>query len=174
MLNRLILIIRSICLRIMHPHVHFMGKNQILMSTEIIQRKQGEIVLGENIFTKKRVTFASLAGKLRIGDNVFFNRNNIIVCHDQICIGNNCIFGPNVVIYDHDHKFGKNGIEIDKYNTSPIIIEDNCWIGANVTILRGTHIGSSCVIGAGSIVKGEIPSHSLVISEKQMMIKPIE
>ncbi len=174
MLKRFTSIIRLICLIIMHPHVRFTGKNQILLSTEIIQRKQGEIVLGENIFTKKNVALASIAGKLQIGDNVFFNRNNIIVCHDQINIGKNCMFGPNVVIYDHDHKFSKNGIEPSEYNVSPIVIEENCWIGANVTILRGTHIGSSCVIGAGSIVKGDIPPHSLVVSEKQMVIKPIE
>lgn len=174
MLDRVKMIFRNVYLRNKHPHVKFNGRNQILLSTEIIQKEQGIIALGENIMTKKRVSLASIGGQLTVDDNVFFNRNNIIVCHKKISIGKNCSFGPNVVIYDHDHKFGIQGIEVGEYNTSPIIIEENCWIGANVTILRGTHIGSCCVIGAGSIVKGEIPPHSLVTSDRKMIITPIK
>ena len=77
------------------------------------------------------------------------------------------------MIYDHDHKFGPEGIR-PGYNTAPVVIENDCWIGAGVTILRGTHIGEGCVIGAGSIVKGEIPPHSLVTSDRQLTIVPIE
>ena len=67
-----------------------------------------------------------------------------------------------------------NGQLTDDEYGKPITIEDNCWIGANATILRGTHIGEGCVIGAGTVVKGEIPPHSIVTSNREMVIKPIK
>ena len=111
-------------------------------------------------------------GKITIGENVSLNRNCILVCHDAISIADNCAVGPNVVFYDHDHNFGENGIE-PGFKTAPIVIEKNCWIGAGATILRGTHIGEGSVIGAGAVVRGEIPPHSKVTANRELTITPI-
>lgn len=112
-------------------------------------------------------------GRLIIGNRVLLNRNSMIICHDRIEIGDHCAIGPNVAVYDHDHKFGIEGIKTG-FNTTPVVVEKNCWIGAGVIILRGTHIGEGSVIGAGCIVKGEIPAHSLVTSDRHLEIEPIE
>lgn len=112
-------------------------------------------------------------GSLHIGSNVSIARNTIIVCHDNITIGDRCSIAPNVAIYDHDHRFGPDGIK-PGYNTKPVVIEKNCWIGIGTIILRGTHIGEGCVIGAGCVVTGDIPSHSLVTSARGLTIVPIE
>lgn len=77
-----------------------------------------------------------------------------------------------MTIYDHDHKFNANGIQSD-FNYGSVIIDNGCWIAANVTILRNTHIGEGCVIGAGTVVKGEIPPHSLVTNDRGLNIVPI-
>jgi acetyltransferase-like isoleucine patch superfamily enzyme len=111
-------------------------------------------------------------GNVSIGDNVSINRNSMIISHDAITIGNGCSIGPNVLIYDHDHIFGPNGIE-KGYKTAPVLIGDNCWIGGGAIILRGTTIGDGCVIGAGAIVKGNIPPYSLVISDRELVIRPM-
>lgn len=113
-------------------------------------------------------------GNVSIGDNISINRNSMIICHDSITIGNNCSIGPNVLIYDHDHNFGPNGIE-NGYKTAPVVIGNNCWIGGGVAILRGTTIGDGCVIGAGTVVKGNIPAHSVVKSEgnRKLLIERI-
>ena len=110
-----------------------------------------------------------------VDSGVFVNRNCSFVCQKAITIGANCSFGPNVVVYDHDHRFGINGIE-KGYKTTPVIIEANCWIGAGAIILRGTHIGEGSVIGAGTVVQGVIPPHSLVtpLGGRTLSIVPIE
>ncbi len=82
------------------------------------------------------------------------------------------IFGPGVTIYDHDHIFSDEGI-LPGYKQGSVIIDDGCWIAANVTILRDTHIGEGCVIGAGTVVKGNIPPHSLVTNDRGLNIAPI-
>lgn len=102
-----------------------------------------------------------------------FNRNCIVICRNEIQIEEEVIFGPGVTIYDHDHIFTDEGIQ-PGYKHGPVIIEKGCWIAANVTILRNTHIGEGCVIGAGAVVKGEIPPHSLVTSDRGLTIVPIE
>lgn len=112
-------------------------------------------------------------GVLTIGNNVSFNRNCILICRKEIAIGDNVIFGPGVTIYDHDHIFTDEGIQ-PGYKLGSVIIEKGCWVAANVTILRNTHIGEGCVIGAGAVVKGDIPPHSLVTSDRKMNIVPIE
>lgn len=173
MIDKISTAISIIWLKLRHSSIKTKGIHHIRKGTEIVILDGGEISIGKGVSTHKRVTLSVVAGRLIIGDNTSFNRNSIIVCHDSIVIGRNCSFGPNLVIYDHDHVFDKTGFKRSSYHTDSIIIEDNCWIGANVTILKGTIIGEGSVIGAGSIVKGNIPPHSLVKSNRDLIITPI-
>lgn len=152
--------------------VSFSGVPRFVSHMQIYVQS-GEVKTGKSFTMKQGVYMAALnGGKILLGNNVSINRNCMLVCHDTISIADNCAIGPNVVFYDHDHKFGPNGIE-EGFKTSPIIIEKNCWIGAGATILRGTHIGEGSVIGAGAVVRGDIPPHSLVTSNRELNITPI-
>ena len=113
-------------------------------------------------------------GKLTLGNNVAIGRNNMIVCHDEIRIGDGTILAPNVFIYDHDHVFdAESGVDRKKYKTAPIVIGKNCWIGANTVVLKGTVIGDNCVIGAGSVVKGVYNSGSVIIQKRETVVKEV-
>jgi len=106
-------------------------------------------------------------GNCVIGSNVSVNSNNMIACHESVEIGNNVQFSPNVQVYDHDHDFRvTGGITAMKYKTAPVKIGNNVWIGANTVILRGTVIGDNCVIGAGSIIRGDFPADSVIIQKR--------
>ena len=132
------------------------------------------VYIGKSVGFKSGVHLtAAEGGVLKIGDRCAFNRFCIVVARKNIEISDNCIFGPNVVIYDHDHKFSENGVE-KGYNCGDIFIGEGCWIAANVTILRNTHIGEKCVIGAGAVVKGDIPPHSIVTADRSITVKPIK
>ena len=136
--------------------------------------KSGSIKVGRNFTMKQGVYMAAVnGGKITVGDHVSLNRNCMLICHDAISIGEGCAIGPNTVFFDHDHNFGETGIR-EGYKTAPIVIEKNCWIGAGVTILRGSHIGEGSVIGAGAVVSGVIPAHSLVTANRDLHIRPIE
>ena len=171
MLRKIRMIIVTALIRLFHPYglcIH--GFQDLQFDTELVIKNKGRIVLGKRTTAFRRVTLAANGGILDLGDRVFFNRNCIVVALHQIIIKDDCLFGPNVTIYDHDHIFNCNGIVHGEFNTDSIVIEDNCWIGANVTILRGTHIGEGCVIGAGTVVKGDIPPHSLVTNDRELKI----
>lgn len=110
--------------------------------------------------------------ELKIGDNTAFNTGCIVTCHSKITIGSGVEFGPNVLIYDHDHDFrADGGIKAKKYKYSPVEIGNNCWIGANTVILRGTRIGNNCVVGAGSVLSGEYPDNSVIIQKRETTVK---
>ena len=81
-------------------------------------------------------------------------------------------FSPNVQIYDHDHDFRvEGGVKAGKYKTAPVEIGNNVWIGANTIILRGTKIGDNAVIGAGCVVKGEVPAGAVLVQKRVSEIK---
>lgn len=133
----------------------------------------GRMVIGKSVSFKPGCHLACVdRGVLTIGDHVDFNRSCILVCLDEITVGSNCAFGPNVTVYDHDHNFGETGIQ-PGYKTAPVIIGNNCWIGAGAIILKGTTIGDGCIIGAGAVVKGNIPPHSMVTCGRDLKIVPV-
>ena len=120
-------------------------------------RKSFEIMIGRD-------------GKVKIGDNCFFNNYCSIFSNKKIKIGNGTIFGENVKIYDHNHRFKDQNVLIKNqgYSNGEIFIGDNCWIGSNVTILKGAKIGNNCVIGAGCIIKGEVPNCTIVVVNQEL------
>lgn len=133
------------------------------------------LTIGKHVKINSRATISSLnKGNLCIGDDVGIGTGNEIVCHNRIKIGKGTILGPYVLMYDHDHVFnGVDGVKKKKFSTEPIEIGKNCWLGANVIVLRGTTVGDRCVIGAGTILKGNIPNDSIVLQKRVMKIRNI-
>lgn len=110
---------------------------------------------------------------ISIGNDVGIGHNaNFMASLSSIHIGNHVAIAPNVSIIGGNHRFDIVGKWITNYNVTDkrksddediyIYIEDDCWIGTNVTILKGVKIGRGCVIGAGSVVNKSIPPYSIV------------
>ena len=53
------------------------------------------------------------------------------------------------------------------------MIGDNCWIGENVIVLPGVHIGDGSIIGAGAVVTHDIPNYSLAVGNPAKVIKKL-
>lgn len=109
-------------------------------------------------------------GYVKIGKNSFFNNYCTINSLSGIEIGENCIFGENVHMYDHNHIYDDCDIPINEqgFTMDKIIIGNNCWVGSNVTILKGVKIGEHCIIGAGCIVYKDIPDNTVLVCKQQM------
>lgn len=98
------------------------------------------------------------------------NRFNMSV-FDRVEIGRKVYISENVSIRDSDnHTLMYDGKTTNNIS-APIVIEDNVWIGMNVTILKGVHIGSGAVIAAGSVVTKNIPARCLVAGVPAKIIK---
>lgn len=143
-------------------------KNVLLPISTAIEISDSSILeIFDNVVFRKRCSInVRENAKLSIGKNVFFNDNCIVTCRKRIMIGEGVIFGPNVVMFDHDHDLKSKNLRAD-FVSDEIIIEDGVWIGANTIILKGTHIGRNSIIGAASVVKGNVPSNSILVQKRE-------
>lgn len=111
---------------------------------------------------------------LHIGNNVFFNNYCSINCLNSLEIGEGSLFGEGVKIYDHNHKHqvinGNLQVERNAFSTQPVKIGKNCWIGSNVTILKGVEIGDNVIIGAGCLIYKSISANSIVKLNQSLSI----
>ncbi len=130
--------------------------------------KNGRVKFGKEQITRGLATFRVEGGELTIGDKCFFNQNVSITCKKRIVIGDRCQIANNVVIVDHDHAGSENW---GSYVETDVLIGNDVWIGAGAVILRGTVIGDKAVIGAGSIVKGEIPAGTVFYQKRENVVR---
>lgn len=105
-----------------------------------------------------------------IGDDTVINLNCTFLDAADICIGSRVLIGPDVKIYttyhptDSAERFAPSADgNYFKTMAAPVRIDDDTWIGGNVTILPGVHIGRNVVIGAGSVVTKDIPDNTIAV-----------
>lgn len=82
----------------------------------------------------------------------------------DIDIGCNVMMGPQALIYDRYHVYDRIDIPMIDQGMGPfqkIVIEDDVWIGARVTILQGVRIGKGSIVAAGSVVTRDVPPFSV-------------
>ena len=150
------------------------GEKSRIIGNGKIRTSNGIIEIGKHCEIRDSNIQAN-KGKIVIGHDTFLNSGCTIVSCEGIKIGARCAFGTNVSIYDHDHVFVAVGEQDwNSTKTSQIEIGDNCWLGCNVVILRGSKIGNNCVIGAGTVIKDDIPDSSLVYQNRINIVKKIE
>ena len=112
-------------------------------------------------------------GRIEIGQNVFLNNQCSLNAHHLIKIGDNSILGEGVKIYDHNHRYNSGDLIIRQgFKEKPVIVGKNCWLGSNVIILAGTQIGDNSVIGAGCVIRENIPNN-VVVKPNQSYVKEL-
>ena len=100
---------------------------------------------------------------IRIGPEVFFNFNCVVLDVVTVTVGARTQVGPAVQIYAADHPrdpaVRRTGAEFGR----PIVIGQDVWIGGGAIILPGVTIGDNAVIGAGSVVTRDVPAGSTAL-----------
>lgn len=131
----------------------------------------GDVTVGHNVFIHENVLIRSFKERISIGENTTINRNTNIL--SKVSIGCNCSIAPNVVIVGANHNFLDNSRTIKEQGCTwqGIIIEDDVWIAANVTVCDGVKIGKGAVIGAGAVVVNDIPPFTVAVGVPAKVIK---
>jgi len=108
-------------------------------------------------------------------DGVYLGRNVLLDAAGggSIHIGKKSIIGAYTAMFANNHSFQDPEIPIidQGYEPGKIVIEDNCWIGSHVVILKTVTIGKGSVIGAGSIVTKDIPPMSVAAGNPARVIR---
>lgn len=108
---------------------------------------------------------------LRITDT-YIGAYSLIIAHHDIKIHSHCSIGEMVVIRDQDHRYdGQTLVKDSGYEVAPVIIGENCWLGAKSTILKGVSLGKNSVVGAHSLVNDNFPERSVVVGSPARKIR---
>lgn len=111
---------------------------------------------------------------LYLGDNVYINFGLSLVDDANIYIDSNSMLGPNVSLITAGHMIAPQFRKKKRYQfILPIHIQENCWLGANVTVLPGVTIGKNSVIGAGSVVTKDIPENVVAVGVPCKVLRSI-
>jgi acetyltransferase-like isoleucine patch superfamily enzyme len=101
--------------------------------------------------------------KLRIGSGTYVNRYTIFDAHQQLHVGRKVMIGPHCYITDADHgNEAGASVQSQPMRAAPVVIEDEAWLGAHVTVLPGVRIGRGAVVGAGAVVTRSVPDNAVV------------
>lgn len=116
---------------------------------------------------------SNLGEGITIGANSAVDAYSFIGSAGPVMIGENVIMGQHVCFHPENHNFDRTDVPIKLQGTvrQGITIEDDVWVGANVTFLDGAHVGRGCVIGAGSLVRGSIPAYSIAVGAPARIIR---
>ncbi|EPI2167594.1 acyltransferase [Vibrio sp. Vb2535] len=130
--------------------------------------------LGRNVYIG-RYSIIKNYSNLIIGDNVSIHEFCFIDAIGGIEIGNNVSIAHScsLVSFEHIYTSADYPIKYSGIEKKTININDDVWLGANVKILSGSHINSRVVVGAQSLVKGELLEKSLYLGSPVKRIKSI-
>ena len=132
---------------------------------------RAHFIVGTNVICRNFENFHVSSGKVILHGGVFINNSCSFNCMERIEIGAGTMMGEGVRFYDHDHIYTAETIEKWQWTTAPIRVGRDCWIGSNVTILKGVTIGDNTIIGAGCLIRNDIPSNSVVYNDGNLCVK---
>lgn len=113
---------------------------------------------------------------LRIGDRVGLRPSCVISASEEVVIEDDVIVAAFSSIIDSDHTFaaGRPNVMHNPEVTAPIRIGRGTWIGERVAVLKGSNIGRCCIIGANSVVRGDIPDYSIAVGAPARVVGTVE
>lgn len=140
------------------------------------------VQIGKNVKIKKdsRIECLPLFRGIRynpqiiLEDGVTIEYNSTILCTDYLRIGRDTILAGGCMVSTENHGIDP---ELDvPYHAQPLIsapiqIGYGCWLGQNVCVLPGVHIGNKCIIGANAVVNKDIPDYSIAVGVPAKVIK---
>lgn len=114
----------------------------------------------------------------RFGNNVSLGNNsgigNRAFLQGTVKIGKNVMMAEDVKIFTVNHETSSIDIPMCEQGSQKereVVIGNDVWIGSNVLILPGSTIGNGVVLGAGSVIRGNIPDYAVVIGNPAQIIK---
>ncbi len=142
--------------------------------------EQGQAKLIKQILNKTGKAFVITAPfwcdygyNIEIRENFYSNHNLIILDGAKVTFGDNVFIAPNCCFSTAGHP-----IDFEQRNEGlefayPIVVKDNVWIGAGVTVLPGVTIGENSIIGAGSVVNRDIPPNVIAVGNPCRVMRGI-
>jgi galactoside O-acetyltransferase len=158
-----------------------LGEDVVLSEGCILDGRHGtepvSIRLGNNVILSNDVMISCKNGTVSIGDNCGLNARTIVQSTNNcpVVIGPDCIIGQQCFIvgggsYNFDRldiPIRKQGIRAD----GGVCLEEDVWLGGNVTVLGGVKMGKGSVAGAGALLTRSVAAYTISLGVPAQVIK---
>lgn len=110
---------------------------------------------------------------LTLGDGVVLGRGSHVIADTTVTIGRETYCGPYVYITSTNHSYDdpRNPVGKQWPRSEPVRIGPGCWLGTGAVILPGARLGRNVVVAAGSVVRGEVPDHTVVAGAPARVVR---
>lgn len=154
---------------IVHRPMWIFGGHQIAIGSH-------SLVLHKTWLSVETPAWDRPAPVLQIGDRVGIRPYCTISASESIVIEDDVIIAAFSSVIDSDHTFaeGRPNVMHNPVETAPIRIGRGTWVAERVAVLRGANIGRCCIIGANSVVRGEIPDYSIAVGSPAKVVGQVE
>ncbi|MDY6901089.1 MAG: acyltransferase [Cyanobacteriota bacterium] len=158
------------------PSIEIGNQVSLLKGVQInaLGHSNNKVYIKDRVRLERGVDIRSLYNThIIIDENAYIGPYVIITGTGDIKIGKNCLIAPHCGIFANSHIFTDptRTIEEQGVTSKGIVIEDDCWLGHNVTVLDGVKIGKGSIIGAGSVVNQNIPPFSIAVGTPARIIR---
>ena len=129
--------------------------------------------LGDYSVIESFACINNAVGDVIIGDHTRVGLHNTVI--GPVTIGCHVNLAQGITVTALNHNFADSEKRIDEQgvSTTPVVIEDDVWIGANAVVLPGVRVGTHSVIAAGAVVTKDVLPHSIVAGVPAKVIKKI-
>lgn len=134
----------------LHPSSVVLGKVTLEGTRQIKLGRNARIYTGVYLETQG-------IGRIDIGDNVVLSSGVHIVAFNHVSLGDGVMLGEYTSVRDANHRLSAVSMRDSGFDSAPVRIDANVWIGRGVTVLKGVHIGTHSVIGANAVVTQPVP-----------------
>lgn len=135
------------------------------------------LIVGEKAYIDAFVAikFSGGTADIRIGDESYLNAGTVVYSGNGVTLGKYVMVAANCTFAPSNHAFASRDVPMIRQRFQPsrggILIEDDVWIGANCVILDGAILRRGCVVGANSVVSGELQAYSINFGSPARFVK---
>lgn len=161
----------------------------VIIQNTAINIEDGKISISRHTKLSCKRVWVRFGGELSIGEYTNINEGSEIRCDEKVSIGSFNQISYNVRIWDTNthtilstedrrkttiDKFPYFGYEKSRPKTAPVAIGDDCWIGEQAAIMKGSTVGDECIVGFGTLVVGKtLPPGSRAVNEIKLKISTL-
>lgn len=155
-----------------NPVVHPKGRKAVVRpSVRLDVLPFQPFQMGEGATIEDYCVVNNGVGPVSVGANSRVGIGSVVI--GPVTIGSDVIIAQHVVMSGLNHAYEDINLPIRKQpvTTAPVVIEDECWIGANAVVTAGVRVGKHSVVAAGCVVTKDVPPYSVVVGNPARLIK---
>ena len=158
-----------------HPHKIRIGSDVVVDDNCLLDAK-GEhnegITIGSRVFVGRNTILSCKNGDIRVEDGANIGFNCEVFSASRVVIGADTLVAAYCYVIGGDHDFADSAVPVaaQRRTSLGVTIGPACWIGAGVKVLDGVSIGANAVIGAGSVVKTDVPAYGVAAAKPARVV----